>query len=188
MVFMSRISGWEITEQASVVSLLNTGSKLTGHALIVVEMVKNNIIFVGQYEVKGKYVVDETMGDFVQRTTGNAQGYIAKIEVFENGEYTRDYSGYSHKSWYATPDNVQLMIQSIKTAKQTLEQAMERGEFPYKYQTAGSNRWWLLGGNGGESCVTWAEKQLAIAQVGNSYVLADLIKALPELHTDCVIS
>lgn len=185
---ISQISGWEFNDKICVVSFLNTGSPLTGHGAIVVEGVINETLFIGQYEVRSKIVVDETISDVVQRTMGNAQGYIAEIRVIENDQYTRDYSKYSHKSWYASPENVQLMIQSIKNEQRILQQAVANGEeLPYKYQTAGSNRSWYLGGNGGESCVTWAERQLAVAQIGNGLIIGDWVKAVPELHTCTVL-
>lgn len=191
-VNVSRVSsGWEFSEQAWVVSLLNTGSVLTGHAVIVVEGIENNTVFVGQYEVSSKIIVDQTVGDVMQRTMGNAQGYIAEIRVIENvGKYTRNYEGYTHKSWYATPENVRIMIDSVKGASEAIKYAIESGEdLPYKYQTAGSSRFWLLGGNGGESCVTWAENQLKLAQIGNGTIWADLVKAFPEWHAEgCVVS
>lgn len=183
-------SGWDFSETCWVVSLLNTGSALTGHAMIVVEGIENNRLFIGQYEVRSKIIIDQTIGDVMQRTMGNAQGYIAEIRVIENfDEYTRDYKDYSHKSWYATPEKVRIMIDTVKDASQAIKNAIENGEdLPFKYQAAGSSRFWLLGGNGGESCVTWAEKQLKLAEVGNGTIWADLVKAFPEWHTDCVIS
>jgi hypothetical protein len=188
--YKSSVSGWEFSEKSWVVSLLNTGSKVTGHAMIVVEGIENDTLFVGQYEVYSKIIVDETISDVMQRTIGNSQGYISKIRVIENfGEFTRDYGQYSHKCWYAMPEDVRKMILSIKNAQQLIEQAIENHEdLPFKYQTAGSNRLSILGGNGGDSCVTWAESQLVIANIGNSFILADLIKAIPQLHTECVIS
>lgn len=189
---VSQISGGELSQNMWVVSLMNTGSALTGHAVIVAEGIQENgDLFWGQYEVYGKIIVDQRVADVVQRTTGNAQGYIAQINVREStGPYTRDCTSFSRKSWTVDPENVQRMIESIKNAQTLTEQANANNEEPpFKYQTAGSGRFSWLGGNGGNNCTTWAEEQLAQAGIGNGSILADLIKAMPELHADgCVVS
>ena len=177
--------GWDYTEGKWIVSLLNTGGKLSGHAVIVVERVESAIPSVSQYDLKSKMIVDETYGDTVQRTTGNAQGYIAEIRVIPN--ITRDYKNYPGKCWYAEPADVKKMIDSIEKAKKEIEEGHDRGVLP-KYQSGGSERWWWLGGNRGDNCVTWAEKQLIVANIKNEGHILDSLKASPQLAvnpSDC---
>ena len=127
-------------------------------------------------------IVDETYSDTLQRATGNAQGYIAKIRVIGTPNYTRDYRGYNARSWYAAPEDVKKMIAAIKDAKAEIEDAIAKDRNLPKYQSAGSERWWRLGGNRGDNCVTWAEKQLVIAHIHNDPSMLD--STAPQLHVN----
>lgn len=177
-----------------VVSLLNTGSAWLGHAVIVVESKKGGQLFVGQYEVYGKILkepVDKTWMDTTQSLMGNKQGYIGKIRVIETDRYTDsdDLSKFSSKSWYAKPESVQKMIDSIKRLRDELEETKRQIKAHMKamndlpaYQIAGSYRTPVLGGNGGESCITWAENRLREAGIEPDSSWWDYIKAIPEKH------
>ena len=182
MAFLSQIEpSWEIREKSWVVSLLNSGSKIGGHAVIVVEGIQNNRVWVGQYDITASAVI-ETTTDIVQDSLGNTPGYIDQIRIFEGDKYGRDYSNFSSKSWTADPEKVAHMITKIKEMQARLP------DEKIPFQKAGSKRWPYFGGNGGDNCVTWAEKQLAIAGVGNAAIKADKIKASPAMHvTTCAI-
>lgn len=171
---------WDILEQSWVVSLLNTGSKIGGHAVIVVEGIKNNRIWVGQYDIKAIAVIEKAT-DLVQSSIGNIPGYINRIDIFERDSYGRDYSQYSAKSWMASPEKIEIMITKIKEAKERLNNE----DAPF--QAAGNKRSLILGGNGGHNCVTWAEEQLTHAGIGNGTIKTDKIKAAPQIHAGCAI-
>lgn len=181
---------FHMDQNNSVVSLLNTGSAWTGHAVIIVEgMTKEGSLFVGQYELRAKMLKSsgtQTMMDVLQGSTGNNQGYIGELRVIETDRYThpKDLSEFSSKSWFVRPEYVQKMIDAIKKEYDELEEAKaERRELP-PYQSAGSYRTRALGGNGGENCLTWAENRLRIAMINPINSWFDWIKALPELHVD----
>lgn len=179
---------FSITKEQATVSLFNTGPVYAGHAMIVVERLdEQGKLVVGQYEVLGKIVVTRTAGEIFQRTLGNSQGYIAQIRIIEQASYTYpgDYADLASKSWYAKPEAVKKMIRSIKEQQAKIEGAIAQGkELSDLYQTAGSQRWWWLGGNGGESCLTWAEKKLRIAGIEPQGSWLDYIKAMPVLHVE----
>lgn len=189
MTSVSRVNSQFVATQDNwVVSLFNTGAAYAGHAMLVVEGVDENYgLFVGQYEVSRKFVETETLSDLVQKTIGNSQGFIYTIRVIEGDTYTnpQDYSTFSSRSWYAKPEAIKYMIQSIKDQKEKIEEAKKNNQpLPDLYQAAGSYRWWFLGGNGGESCLTWAEKKLRLADIEPKGSWFDWIKAFPELHVD----
>jgi hypothetical protein len=181
-------SKFYITQDQVVASLFNTGSACAGHAMIVTEGLdeKDNLT-VGQYEVRSKLIVSRTIGEKVQQTMGNCQGYIAEIRVIETNRYTypKEFAELSSKSWYAKPEEIQKMVQSIVEDKTAIEKAIAEGkELPLLYQTAGSQRWWWFGGNGGDSCLTWAENKLREAGIEPKTSWFDYIKAVPEFHVD----
>jgi hypothetical protein len=177
---------WNITEGSWVVSLLNTGSKIGGHAVIVVEGYQDNHLWVGQYDIKA-IATAEKVADVVQNSIGNTQGYIYKIDIFEKEIYGRDYSSFASQSWTASPDDVRAMIQEIHQQKELLEEGKRVGNLVFPFQTAGCKRLSILGGNGADNCVTWAEKYLAIARIGNEEIKTDKVKASPAIHVTCVI-
>jgi len=186
MPYISQVNPtYQFDQTKCVVSLFNTGSALTGHGMLVVEREKNEKPLVAQCEVVGKIIVDETRGERYQGKIGNAQGYITKIRVIEGENYTspKKYSTIPSKSWYATPEAVEKMIQSIIFDRDRTKAAMDKGEEPpIKYQVAGSYRAWILGGNEGENCLTWAENKLRVAGIEPKTTWLDWIKAVPELH------
>ena len=149
-----------ITQDQVVASLFNTGNVYAGHAMIVTESVdENGKLTVGQYEVRSKLVASDTLSEKVQRATGNSQGYIAEIRILKKDSYTypKDFADLSSKSWYATPEEIQRMVEAIRADKQSIDTAIANSQpLPLLYQTAGSRRWWWLGGNGIDARSFWA--------------------------------
>lgn len=194
---------YEYNENKWVVSLVNTGN----HAVIIVEGIKKNgSTFQGEYDITANSYPEEQ--SFIQNLLGNTTGYITKIRCNPVEEkrlepntipatFFRDYVNqqYHANSWYTSPEKALAMIVSIEADAETLETEINEAVrenrevvWPFKYQKAGSGRWAIWGGNGGESCVTWAENKLAIAGVGSGVSILDSKKALPELHaTRCIL-
>jgi hypothetical protein len=177
-------------ESTWLVSLQNVGGVLGGHARIVVEGVENGNSFVGQYEIAHYLGVSEGVKAQFQKAIENEPGVITGISVFERENYVHPaYSNYHSKSWFVTPENIRRMVQEVKKTQglimAELEAFQRTGDlkfFTHAYQKAGSARTPVLGGNGGDNCVTWAEKMLAIANAGNGVKPVDSFKAAPEAH------
>lgn len=172
-------TNWEFDDQAWVLSLVNTRDEhpcceLEGHSQIVVEgKLPNGEVFVMRFDIVRHGNTSYTIRDH--------KGYSAK-----------DYSKLESTQWFATPTAVHAMIRSIRDDQRDLENLRKHDEAHktnfadviYRYEKAGSKRWtWLLGGNGGENCVTWAEKKLALAWSGNRGKVFDLVGASPRIHT-----
>ncbi len=193
--FTSRVNPkWDFDKQKWMVSLVNTGTVLGGHAIIVVEGVKENgNLFVRQFDILAReYTI--TNADAFQKSLGNVQGYISKIRIFKTYNNSIEYSQYSSENWYASPQEVKDMRRSIKVKQRTIAQVttedgvlLEGREPPYKYQMAGSKRLWIFGGNQGDNCVTWALKEIVQANIlknGDGGKKIDLIKAPPQAHVN----
>lgn len=123
----------------------------------------------------------------------NKQGFISRIRHYEGPNYDtieeRDCRLYNRKSWYTSFELATLMIVDIKARALFLESEMEAGRgSPYPFQLVGSHSvvnlcGGSLGGNQGENCITWAEKRLIIAHVGNGSKPKDVLVAHPATHT-----
>ena len=111
-----------------VVSLLNTGAKLGGHTLILVEGTISGNKFIGQYDIKATLNPEEKESS-IPFFAKNAKGFIHLVEVHEGDSYVRKYQQNSKiiavdmskrfeisssRSWYVLPAKVQEMIDSIK--------------------------------------------------------------------------
>jgi hypothetical protein len=180
--------GFAFDANTWAVSLLNSGSNLVGHAIILVEGIKDQALFVGQYDMKAKVVLEETGS--IQNLMKNYQGVINQIDIHEASTYGRDYSSMPGRTWHGTAEKVDQMIKNIHQMRNILESSIKQGVYPYKYQGAGSES--VLPGNGGDNCVTWAEKKLAIAGLGNGVKPLDPWKAHPAVHaaggnTSCTV-
>ncbi len=172
-----------------LISLLNTGSKTAGHAMIIVEGREKGENFVGQYEVTG-YVLKNpaTSAERFQNAIGNDIGYICAIRALEGKicTYPKPFSKLSSMTWTALKSDVKNMITNIHDMKKQTEDAIKNQQpLPYVYQKAGSKRSALLGGNQGDNCVTWAKKQILLAHINQgmletNWAITDTIKALPE--------
>jgi hypothetical protein len=167
-----------------VVSLVNGGDKLMGHAVIVVEgELFAGERFVGYYDIKAAQTEAEGVTDALHNSIGNKQGVITQIRMFQGSQYTRNYSQTKASSWYTTRQLATTMIEDIGRKKAHLKSEVAQGRYPYTYQAAGS--WSFLGwlwGNGGDNCVTWAEKELVLAHVGNGSKPKDSIAATAPAH------
>ena len=199
----------EFNQNVWVVTLVNsvagTNGILGGHAVIVVEGInKDNRLFQGEYDITANSFPEEQ--DSLQETLGNTLGVITKIRCnplpahrqltdAPTAAFHRDYATLPIKSWYVSPKLALDMITSIENDAKLIDDevssATKEGrnvQWPFKYQKAGSYRWNLWGGNGGENCVTWAEKKLAIAGAGNGKIAIDSKKAAPFVHVNCTVS
>lgn len=187
MLEVSRVNpSWNFDEQNWLVSLVDIQDphccNFHGHAQIVIEGQEAGKTFVRRYDIirGGKTYYSS---DF-QRLVGNEEGTIGEIREFI-GYSAKSYKELSSKQWSAPSEAVKMMIASILEEKRALEIAKAEGKASilFKYQNAGSGRWtWLLGGNGGENCITWAEKHLATIKIGNGMKVLDFKKASPVVH------
>ena len=178
---------FQYSDTVWVVSNINTGSKLAGHSVIVVEGIKktqednnnNNIFaetFVGQYDIKCKEYV-------VQSKSINLQGYIHRVDIHEAKTATREYKQYSHRSYCVTPEKAQEMISAIKEDRQKvdrLKQMIEEGKILegnidaqfikkngfLEYQLAGKSPF-LADEGAGDNCASWTANKLKIAGIGD---------------------
>lgn len=168
-----------------LVSLVNTQETtccgFRGHAQIVVEGIEHGLPFFRRFDMirGGKTHFSSKF----QKWCGNEEGTIGEIR--ENGPSQRNYALLESTQWRVPAADANRMMDAIRQERAALEQAKRDGTDKdlFKYQNAGSKRWkLLLGGNGGENCVTWAEKKLAIAGAGNRGVILDSSKASPKMH------
>ncbi len=167
-MYTSRICGLEFSEDVWIVSILNTGDKLLGHSVIVVEGVirtgpglMNKQLFVGQYDIQAE--LDEEQKNLVNKT-----GRIVEVRCFPSNfppsasdpmGYTRDYSGFSSHSEIADRGLVERMIKSIREDSEKCK----RGEH-IPYQLVGLKH--PIGSkDGGHNCTSWSIEKLAIAGV-----------------------
>jgi hypothetical protein len=84
--FASAISsGYRYNEQMWVVSILNTGARLGGHSVLVVEGIRGNDVFLGSYDILARALPDQNgAGLFSSFENINRKGYISQVRVFEN--------------------------------------------------------------------------------------------------------
>jgi hypothetical protein len=156
-------------------------------------------LFFGEYDITGNSFENDNSW---QAWLGNTMGYITKVrcnpENHLNAENSGGYDGayrdycskqYSAKSYYASPEAALKMIRAIEadaaTLRREIDLAVRENQnvvWPFTYQKAGSFRWSIWGGNGGDNCITWAEGKLAIAGVGNGKVVLDSKMASTEVH------
>ena len=160
-----------------IVSILNTGEKRGGHAVIVVEGLKTADTssvsmqfsaylekFVGQYDIFA--APDDTL-----TSSFNLKGHICNVECKEDKSVTRagGYQQFSSKSYKVDAKNALKMIASIKVDHEACEQA-KRGEREYpKYQYLGTDHplIQLVGSvEDGHSCASWCARKLEIATGG----------------------
>lgn len=163
------------------------------HSRIILEGVIDGQKFRGRYELCNFMDTANVVGGVFQKKIGNIPGVIDSINVVEEADDVQDHreyeASYSSKSWFVSPARAQTMIAKIKEEQAVIAREKEEYErngdirvFTHLYQCAGSARSLILGGNGGENCVTWAEKMLAIADAGNGVKPIDSIKAAPQAH------
>lgn len=195
---------YDYTENKWVVSLVNTTGLIEGHAVIVVEgLLPNGRVFEGEYDITASAFPEEQ--EFAQDSLGNVMGYITKIRCNpikndrENNPdkktvFYRNYDekNFSSRSHNVTRENTLAMIESIEADADLLETEVASAKaekrnvnWPFRYQKAGSGRSTLFGGNGGESCITWAEKKIAIATGHQVTAVADSSKAVTSIHIGC---
>jgi len=123
-------------ENRWVVSVLNSGSKKSGHSIIVIEGLKPkpgnelfNKLYIGQFELLA--VVDDSI---------NPKGYVSEIRCFETNEYNSNHDRYKKmqsRSWIVLATDALTIIQSIKQDIQKLENN-ERIEYQFFPLTSGS--------------------------------------------------
>lgn len=192
---------FEFNESKWVVSLINTGDKLGGHAKIIVEGIttesikktenhtffskdNNSNLFVAEYHIMEALEANEQFQEnpkysHIPQFLKNTQcKYV--IRWTERDYYKEDkgkqYSQSHSQSWYTPPEAVWAMIKDIKEESQRCDNREQDAEFQY------AGKWCLYSYNGGHNCTTWAEEKLAIAGVGNGIIKLDSIKAIPEVH------
>lgn len=157
---------------------------LRSHAIVVIEGVRDGRPWITECDAirTNSYYISE-----IQRRIKNEQGTM-EIRVRAGHDYKRDFASFRSKSWCVTAVAATRMINSILQEKADLEAAIKKGtaavDFPY--QNVGSRS--LVGGNGGDNCVTRAEKWLAIANAGNRLKIMDLCVASPPVHVHPIAS
>lgn len=146
-----------------LVSVLNTGDKLSGHSVLVVEGIRMNPItsrnelFVKQYDIQAELYQEQT--DFINR-----KGKIVEVRCFEG--YSRELSIYPSRSYNVNPIKAKEMIKSIEQDIAICEKAKKRqAEFP-NYQLVGEGHF-LSDIGMGDNCASWSIKKLAIAGYGD---------------------
>lgn len=154
-----------------VVSVLNIGSKLTGHSVLIVEGIAieneygffKDSLFIGQYDILCRPYV-------MQGSSMNTKGFITDIRMFESHDVKRDYSQYTAKSYYITSQNCKVMLASIQADKakvERLKNMIEVGEISEdNVDSAFINKhgfleYHLIGNN----CADWCVDKLRIAGV-----------------------
>lgn len=200
---------YEVSTTLWAISVLNTGSLLTGHSVIVVEGLKEDDSFfpkrfIGHYDIKAKPFEG-------QSSLGNTKGFISKVTIEENEKVTfegkEDYYRFHSKTYYRSPLEAKAMIESIKKDKQLVAPYKEKrdtekanapknitnlaleeylqskiGEPPLKYQLVGKNS--LLADDGaGDNCAGWVLEKLAIANIGDGSG-----KPKPAITVGCTVS
>lgn len=147
----------QFNEEVWVVSVLNTGDKLGGHAMIVVEGMQKNSgfhsqLFVGQYDILA--VPTENQDAVI-----NKKGCITDVRCFEADQCQRSYEEYASKSYFIDPNEAKKMIISIKKDKEICDKAKRgEGEYPL-YQYVGTIH--PLSDTGmGHNCASWCVEKL----------------------------
>jgi len=161
---VSKINPTLIFEQTSwFVSVLNTGDKLGGHSMLVIEGVEKlpdsiySSLFIGQYDIKAEIYKDD-------EAVINSKGYISEVRCFETNKYTRDYSQYPSKTYPIDPESARKMIDSIEEdQKVCLRAAKGEGEYR-KYQLVGDKHPFSEIGMG-VNCASWCIEKLEIGGI-----------------------
>lgn len=157
-------SEYEYDEKTWVVSVVNSGGNLGGHAMIIVEGLDSSPSFhakpfIGQYDMKATPVEMES--------SLNTKGRITDIRCFEGEKAGREYKDkagkkYPSRSCYLSPLNCKAMIQDIKAEQKVCESAREgKNDYPL-YQYLGANSFFTDTGMG-HNCQSWCSAKLAIA-------------------------
>jgi hypothetical protein len=143
---------FEFSEEIYTVSILNinTGGglqTLMGHSTLVVEGLKSSVgasiatreLFVGQYDL---------LGD-------NENNVVTQIRVFEQNDYQRTYSNFPSASYYVKPEQVAVMIQSIKDDAERINGGEE---MPFELVQ-------LSRDGGSYNCTKWCYEKLELCGV-----------------------
>lgn len=197
-------SQFQFGEEIWCVSVINTGVKLGGHSVLVVEGLKRGVknfpeLFVGQYDIRARTFSPP------KSVLENAKGLLTEVRCFEENEYKRNYSEYKGKSYLVTPNNVNQMIASIKADKEKVDKFMQelnkievedahnqdekltalfsKEENYLKYQQLGKHSV-FTDPQEGDNCAGWCNEKLAVAGVGDGKE-----KPKPKISSgECVIS
>lgn len=181
--------GKEFDGATWVVSVINSGEKLGGHAVLVVEgllphqettvssssavhAAPPRVLFVGQYDINAvPDDADQATGSLV--SVKNRTGRITKVNMRENDHYAHpkgdEFYQRQSTSFLVLKENVDLMIESIRADHEKVE-AAKRGEEEYpKFQQFGSKGGLLQAlfseGAGGMNCAEWCIEKLAAGGV-----------------------
>ncbi len=164
-------SDFTFTKEVFVVSLVNIGDPILGHATLVVEGVRTKDVgsfsedelFIGQYDI-----VVEYEDSVLQNINPNRSGIIKEIRIFESNSYGKDYTQYRSESYLVDVDNVDRMLESIMEDHEIVEQSKQGICEPLLYQRLGKDHPWInlfsLNENG-DNCMGWCLEKLAIAEV-----------------------
>lgn len=176
----------QYNQNTFLVCLASGGGILGGHAIITVEgLLADGTLFERVCDITAGPAPDEKPSP-LQDSFGNQQGVITKIRLYSGFQAGVDYTGLNSNSWYTTSAKVMKLVASIEAKKQELEDSLAANKpSPFKYQTAGSRRWFGFGGNGGDNCLTWTQRELIQANIlteGEAVKVIDIVKAPPNLH------
>jgi len=166
-------------EEVWVVSILNTGAKMSGHSVILVEGIKDGAAFVRQCDITAELLPEETKS-IIREPFRNVKGKINQVRIFESYHPTLEYDKKSSRSVYADPESVLLMLNAIEQDRDTTIKA-QRGEGLYlQYEYSG--RYSMFSSGAADNCPTWCYEKLKIAGINITPVGFDYIKAMPEKH------
>lgn len=181
-IFNNQSINYTFDETTWVITVLNTGTRLAGHSVIVIEGQNKNPItnkienFIGQYDIKFTPYT-------LQESSFNIKGYISAVDIFENSHSTRDYSRYTAKSYPVDAMKAKEMIRSIKADQVKTEQLIrmiESGSVQeesidsyfiqnqgfFEYQLMGKSSY-LADDGAGDNCAGWVLAKLAVAGIGD---------------------
>lgn len=196
---VSKETMW-VTHRTCVVSLVcrpTNSVKDRGHATIVVEALRNNKKFFGQYDLLAElWPRDTLLASIPGVSKMTERGVIKQIRVYEKNEPVPEhYKDYHSRSWSAVAAEVYDMILAIKKDEKEVTEARlkvtEWDQFParYRYQTLGAKRFpYLESWYGPHNCASWAAEMLLKAHI-SSYHLSDSSFFDPPTHAGqgCVI-
>lgn len=87
-------NGYEFNKKKWVISILNTGSPFTGHAVLLLEGLKlDGTLFVVRYDIQAELWRES-------QSSVNKKGYISEIRCIENPRHVGEYKKYTHNSFY----------------------------------------------------------------------------------------
>lgn len=181
---------FQYSEKLWVVSIINTGEKVFGHAAIVIEGIKKDPVkggpflkaFKNHYDIRAETELSEKGKGIIERI--NEKGYISKVKCDEDDDNTRNYKkkNYPAQSWISPAKNVKEMISAIHRDRLRTEKAKEnqvkilegdealhldQDGSPYqfiRYQRLGENHPFIkLFGDSdeGQNCAGWCSKKLS---------------------------